>query len=73
MGSPFSRSRLSVTRLRFISIEGCGKVRGDFDFRARSMSVMGILGYLIVPKRLHGINQSGVASGDVAGEKRHGN
>jgi hypothetical protein len=29
--------------------------------------------HLTVPKRLHGINQSGVASREVAGEKRHGN
>ena len=38
-----------------------------------SVSDSAIFRHLIVPKRLHGINQSGVASRDVAGEKRHGN
>jgi hypothetical protein len=37
-----------------------------------SMSAMKMLCHLLAPKCLHGINLCGVASRDIAGEKRHG-
>ena len=44
-----------------------------FRYKSGSVRVLEIFRYLIAPKSLHGINQSGAASRDVAGEKRHGN
>ena len=49
------------------------QLKAAFRYKSGLVSVSEIFRHLIAPKRLHGINQSGAASRDVAGEKRDGN